>query len=147
MIRFVDLGAGGVVLGAFTHPPKHAYALRTVVIVAGPEDLGAGEAGVTEPQPSAFFTTAMVDGAGMLVARPMGPVPVASAGQIVVPACPAGTRIEVFDMVGRERLALEISVPEGWSDTYSFPDAGRYRVEVEPPAPWLPSAVEIEVAP
>lgn len=87
----------------------------------------------------------MMQSGDWLVARPSSPQPVASTGQIDVPACPAGTVIEVFDLSGGERMFVEPVATEGWTETFTFADPGRYRVEVSAPAPALPTSIDLEV--
>ncbi|WP_370303555.1 hypothetical protein [Pseudooceanicola sp.] len=87
----------------------------------------------------------MMQVAGYLVPRPASPQPLVSSNSIVVPSCPAGTRIEVFDHSGGERMYLETDAGDGYSETFEFPDPGLYEVEVEAPAPYLPTSVRLEV--
>lgn len=77
-----------------------------------------------------------------LVERPLSPVPTVSGTTIVIPACPAGTRLEIFDKIGMERMLLDENAS---AETYNFLDPGVYLAEVEAPEPYLPTCVELEV--
>lgn len=92
------------------------------------------EIGVTEPTTLAELSQMMRQG-DYLVTRPLSPQPTSAPGQIVVPPCPAGTRIEVFDMSGKEVMAVVIAETDDFSETFDFPDPGEYIVEVKAPAP------------
>jgi hypothetical protein len=82
---------------------------------------------------------------GVLVPRPFSPVPYVENNQIIVPPCPIGTKISVSDVVGHEVMGIFITESDELPEEISFPDPGRYRVEVQAPFPHIYSAIELEI--
>lgn len=137
---FVVLYPDGTVKRAGSAQTLPAGATR-VTIGAEPQE---GDLGI-DHVPSIQALTRMQAVDGLLLARPAGPQPYVSGSSIVVPSCPAGTRIEVNDLAGGELMHVETGVAEGYTETFDFPDPGLYEVEVEAPAPYLPTSVRLEV--
>mgnify|MGYP000073647292 CR=1 FL=1 len=103
-----------------------------------------GQIAVTTVEALRALERGMVSGK-TLVPRPLGPIPAVDGLTVTVPICPAGTRIEVFDLSGDERMYLEVDADDGFSETFNFPDPGLYEVETEAPEPYLPTSVRLEV--
>ncbi len=80
-----------------------------------------------------------------LVARPKGPKLNNVAGMYSIASCPGGTKVEVHDLIGEERMLLENVASEGGEVSFSLPDAGEYEVTITPPAPYLPHSERITV--
>ena len=78
-----------------------------------------------------------------LVPRPNSPMPYLDEGDVVIPACPLGTEIHIFDLVGKERLGIITADTEGFSEVITFPDPGTYDVEVYAPVPYLPTMIRV----
>jgi hypothetical protein len=92
---------------------------------------------------AAFASAYIVD--GKLQPRPMAPSPVAAEGGYILKGCPVGSQVIFADLTGGAEMAV-VQIVEGEEDfSFSFPDEGRYRVEVEPPLPFMPSKAIIEV--
>lgn len=53
---------------------------------------------------------------------------------VVLTNIPPGTRLEVVDL---EIGAIIVDQMLEGDDTLTFPEAGQYQIEVEPPMPWL----------
>lgn len=137
---FVVLNPDGTVKRAGSAQVLPIGAVRvTVGSVAEEGDLGIDHV------PSVQALTRMQAVGGLLQARPAGPQPYVSGTSIVVPSCPAGTRVEVNDLAGGELMHVAAGVAEGYTETFEFPDPGLYEVEVEAPAPYLPTSVRLEV--
>lgn len=81
----------------------------------------------------------------LLVHRPLSPQPIGEPGQIRVPPCPAGTQIEIFDMIGGEVMATVIAEDDGFAEVFEFPDPGQYEVEVQAPFPALMTRAKVIV--
>lgn len=82
---------------------------------------------------------------GVLVLRPVSPEPYVENGQIIVPPCPIGTEISVSDVLGHEVMGIITTESDELPEEISFPDPGRYRVEVQAPFPHIYSAIELEI--
>ncbi len=81
------------------------------------------------------------DGLPYLTQRPDGPIPVLQdATTVFIEACPAGTKIRTFDLIGNELMG-EHTATEAEDVTISLTDPGTYQIEVEAPAPFLESPV------
>lgn len=80
-----------------------------------------------------------------LVPRPAGPAPLVAGSDVTIPPSPLGTVVEVFDLIGDERMTELVADTEGWTETVSLTSAGRYEIEVTPPLPYLPAAVRVEL--
>lgn len=61
---------------------------------------------------------------------------------VTVTAGPLDTPVRVYDIDGAELLFEGLASPGAF---WTFVDPGRYAVEVEPPAPWLPATLRFEV--
>lgn len=61
---------------------------------------------------------------------------------ITLSEAPPGAAVRIFDIDGDELLFEGLVSPGAF---WTFADPGRYAVEVEPPAPWLPATLCLEV--
>ncbi|MDE4297078.1 hypothetical protein PXK56_17975 [Phaeobacter gallaeciensis] len=82
---------------------------------------------------------------GFLKLRPMLTGQSVTGNTLALPACPAGTVIEVQDLSGGEILHSLTANADGFTDTITFEDTGQYSVEIDPPAPWLDMTLTVEV--
>ncbi len=87
----------------------------------------------------------MRDENGDFILRPVSPEPTRDGNDITIPPCPVGTRVEVMDVSGDERMLDFVTDTEGWSETYTLADAGRYQVIVTAPFPALQTVTNFEV--
>ncbi|MDE4059779.1 hypothetical protein [Phaeobacter gallaeciensis] len=83
--------------------------------------------------------------AGYLGLRPVLTGQAVTGATVTLPACPAGTVIEVHDLAGGEVMHSLTANADGFTDTITFEDAGQYAVEIDPPAPWLDMTLKVEV--
>lgn len=146
--QYVILDAAGCVARAGRVRQGQALpegALEVVLIGATAFVLGADQIGAQRPLRVGELG-GMMQVAGYLAPRPASPQPLAIAGGVEVPPCPAGTEIEVFDLTGRTRMAQLVAEVEGYTETLQFPDAGTYEVEVRAPAPALPATARVVIA-
>lgn len=147
MTGYVVLDEGGLVRVAGNCRILPEGALAVVVVGRKPWVPAPGQIGLETAMSIAGLACAMrAQAGGYLVARPASPVPVADGDSVSIPPCPAGTRIEVFDLTGREVMGVIIAEDDGQAETLTFPDPGEYEVEVEAPAPALPSSTRIMIA-
>ena len=84
---------------------------------------------------------------GELTPRPAVPAPAAiEGGGYSLGPLPLGCMVLVIDLIGAETMKEFTVEAEGMAYEFDLPDAGRYTVEVDPPAPWVASKYHIEVA-
>lgn len=149
--------------GASRTKPEGALEVVPAKPVAVPQEPLLDEEGIEIPQPDLILPFApepgqigwdgampepvtlsrcMVSG-DVLVPRPWSPVAVAGVGQIVVPPCPAGTKITVYDLSGQDVMTTIIAETDDYEEVFEFPDAGDYEVEVSAPLPHLTSRTRV----
>ncbi|MDK3075151.1 hypothetical protein QO034_18850 [Sedimentitalea sp. JM2-8] len=117
--------------------------LKVVPAVPVPFDPAPGEIGTLVPPSIRGFARLMVDGAGLLVERPQSPEPVVTGNTVDIPPCMSSTVVTIDD--GFEVMVTETAGVDGWTATYTLPDAGAYRVEVVSPLPAVPSIRRLTV--
>ena len=81
----------------------------------------------------------------MLVARPTLDDLVVVGGTITPPPLPVGTRVEVHDISGEERLLNMVVETDGWCEEIVLPDPGTYAIDIVPPLPFMPVSRKITV--
>ncbi|MCA0961136.1 hypothetical protein [Salipiger bermudensis] len=81
---------------------------------------------------------------GWFLPRPRIELPELDGNNLAIPPLPLGTRVTIVDQLGEAVLRM-VTETEDWSDTLAFEDAGRYSIDVAPPAPYLPSSAVAEV--
>lgn len=81
----------------------------------------------------------------MLVDRPIGPHISVFGNEVSVGPCPVGTVIEIFDIIGSERMDKIVTSVADYTETFQFVDSGTYAIDVQPPIPALPSEQRIIV--
>jgi hypothetical protein len=65
-----------------------------------------------------------------------------AGAHLTLTAAPAATRIVIHDIDAAELLfSTEVAPGEAWH----LPDPGRYAIEADGPAPWLPATLSFEV--
>jgi|UPI00055A017B hypothetical protein len=82
---------------------------------------------------------------GALIPRPLSPQPYVDGSQIIVPPCPEGTVITVFDINGLEIMGEIITVTDDQDEVIELPDPGKYVIEVQAPVPFLITKLEVHV--
>lgn len=81
---------------------------------------------------------------GALTQRPMSPAPEPEGQGFIIKDVPAGTSVEVFDLLGEEQLYDGV-IDTTQDVTLSLSDAGVYEVRVSAPLPAYPTKTMIEV--
>ena len=66
-----------------------------------------------------------------------------SPASVTLSAGPAACPVRITDIAAGEIL---FEGTAGAGTSWSFPDAGSYAVESDPPSPWLPAVLRFEVA-
>jgi hypothetical protein len=125
--HYVVIDIDGLVSAAgFGLPPDGA------VVVAGGIPLGD-------------LSTLFVDGESGLVPRPDIEAPALDGSTLTIPACPAGSVIRLEDLIGGDILFIRVAEVGDDPIEITLPDAGRYFALIEPPAPYMPSALEFSL--
>ncbi|QFS83975.1 hypothetical protein [Roseivivax sp. THAF197b] len=88
---------------------------------------------------------AMLDDAGDVVRRPSLPVARFIEPDVMVPPCPLGTVVTVFDMAIGEVIFAHTTEVEGWTETLHIAEVGAFEVSIVPPMPWMGETFVVEV--
>lgn len=133
--KYVILDANDLVLigGMGNMPDGSPKVVRLSVDYPVP---GVDEVGITFMCESAALAGMMRVG-DVLVPRPVSPQPYVQANTIIVPPCPAGTIIYVFDLLGAELMAQVVADTDDFAEVITFSDSGEFEVEVHTPSPHL----------
>jgi len=83
-----------------------------------------------------------IDGENGFAPRPDVPAPVLVGDVLTLPVYPEGSLIRVEDVAGSETMFSHVSVDGDVETEITLPDAGRYFVLIEPPAPYLPTELD-----
>lgn len=92
--------------------------------------------------PTALMRMMLVDGVWVDRPRPIVQTDQTGVTTVTLADAPAGTTCRIVDLLTDDLLF------EGPSDAgaiWTLPDPGRYAVEIDPPLPWLPVSLRLEV--
>lgn len=104
---------------------------------------GVGEIQTEMPLKMTNLVRCVVGGSGLLIARTVSPEPTVTGNTVDIPPCVTGTVVTIDD--GFETMIAETADVDGWTATYTLPDAGDYRVEVASPLPAVPTVKRLVV--
>lgn len=92
---------------------------------------------------AALMGCMLVDGVWVDRPRPTVLVDQTGATTVALTDAPAGTTCRIIDVLTDDLLfAGPAPAPADWT----LPDPGQYAVEIDPPLPWLPISLRLEVA-
>jgi hypothetical protein len=94
-------------------------------------------------RPDAFLRHYIVE--GVLVPRPVSPVPQGIPNGYRLAACPAGSQIFIYDFESGEVIFQTVIEADDADFDFALPDAGRYVIEVDAPLPFVDTKTMVEV--